>query len=114
MIYSSNTQGGANFALTAAEHEEFKAGKPVVKVVADCKGQATITLQMKRPRSYQARFPYDDRPNFIEKYSMKGDHACCQLFNGPQCVAKGTSLRGNTIAMRNAYRNYRRGPAGNK
>ena len=44
----------------------------------------------------------------IERNSCNNNVACCQLYQGPLCVAKGTSLHGRERAIENAYRNYKR------
>lgn len=57
MTYGSTEDGGATFALTPQEHQDFKEGKPVVKLVGSSQGEARIVLKMTRPRRNRDRYP---------------------------------------------------------
>ena len=42
----------------------------------------------------------------IVRYGRNGIVAECQLYQGPLCVAKGTSILGKEQALKNAHRNH--------
>jgi len=53
-----------------------------------------------------ARKNCKDMPQLIERITQQGGLTCCQLYQGPLCVAKGQSRKGTKHAIKNAYRNY--------
>ena len=64
-MYSTNSEGGGNLALTAQEVKDLTDGKPVVKRSGDSHGMFTITVKITRPRAKKDRFPeqvYGDLP----------------------------------------------------
>ena len=56
---------------------------------------------IQNPRLYVADHPVRMLPDLCDK-------CCCQLYNGPLCVAKGTSKISEEHAVKNAHRNYKR------